>query len=79
MTGSLATAPQPGGRPRHLLDFQDWTPERLEGVLEGADTMLQVLDRPVKKVPALQGLTVCNAFSRTAPAPARASSWPPGA
>ena len=56
------TAPSAGPRPRHLLDFQDWTPERLEAVLDNADTMLQVLDRPVKKVPALQGLTVCTAF-----------------
>ncbi|WP_119673944.1 aspartate carbamoyltransferase catalytic subunit [Deinococcus sp. RM] len=51
-----------GPRPPHLLDFQDWTPERLNAILDNADTMLQVLDRPVKKVPALQGLTVCNAF-----------------
>lgn len=51
-----------GPRPKHLLDFQGWTPERLHAVLDNADTMLQVLDRPVKKVPALQGLTVCNAF-----------------
>ncbi|GAA0522338.1 aspartate carbamoyltransferase catalytic subunit [Deinococcus depolymerans] len=51
-----------GARPPHLLDFQDWTPERLKAILDNADTMLQVLDRPVKKVPALQGLTVCNAF-----------------
>ena len=56
------TAPHAASRPRHLLDFQDWTPERLHAVLDNADTMLQVLDRPVKKVPALQGLTVCNAF-----------------
>lgn len=49
-------------RPRHLLDFQEWTPERLHALLDNADTMLQVLDRPVKKVPALQGLTVCTAF-----------------
>nr|WP_221284247.1 aspartate carbamoyltransferase catalytic subunit [Deinococcus humi] len=45
-----------------MLDFQDWSPERLSAILDNADTMLQVLDRPVKKVPALQGLTVCNAF-----------------
>ncbi|WP_235692850.1 aspartate carbamoyltransferase catalytic subunit [Deinococcus aquaedulcis] len=51
-----------GPRPRNLLDFQDWSPERLTAILDNADTMLQVLDRPVKKVPALQGLTVCNAF-----------------
>jgi aspartate carbamoyltransferase catalytic subunit len=49
-------------RPRHLLDFEGWTPERLTAVLDNADTMNQVLERPVKKVPALQGLTVCTAF-----------------
>ena len=58
----MTAAPSPGARPRHLLDFQDWTPERLSALLDNADTMLQVLDRPVRKVPALQGLTVCNAF-----------------
>ncbi|MPY66021.1 aspartate carbamoyltransferase catalytic subunit [Deinococcus sp. SDU3-2] len=57
------TAPTTAGtRPRHLLDFADWTPERLTALLDNADTMSQVLDRPVRKVPALQGLTVCTAF-----------------
>lgn len=49
-------------RPRHLLDFQGWSRERLTALLDNADTMAQVLDRPVRKVPALQGLTVCTAF-----------------
>ena len=62
MTGGQNGPTSMGARPPHLLDFQDWTPERLTAVLDNADTMLQVLDRPVKKVPALQGLTVCNAF-----------------
>lgn len=48
--------------PRHLLDFADWSPEQLSTLLDSADTMLKVLDRPVKKVPALQGLTICTAF-----------------
>ena len=51
-----------GSKPKHLLDFHDWSVERLTALLDNADTMLQVLDRPVKKVPALQGLTVCTAF-----------------
>jgi len=49
-------------KPRHLLDFEGWSVERLSALLDNADTMSQVLDRPVKKVPALQGLTVCTAF-----------------
>lgn len=48
--------------PRHLLDFADWSPEQLSALLDSADTMLKVLDRPVKKVPALQGITICTAF-----------------
>lgn len=48
--------------PRHLLDFVGWTRERLNSLLETADVMAQVLERPVKKVPALQGFTVCTAF-----------------
>lgn len=60
---SLANVPiKLQSRPRHLLDFDEWTEERLNGLLENADTMLQVLDRPVKKVPALQGVTICTAF-----------------
>ncbi|GGQ95397.1 aspartate carbamoyltransferase catalytic subunit [Deinococcus ruber] len=48
--------------PKHLLDFHDWSTERLNAILDNADTMSKVLDRPVKKVPALQGLTVCTVF-----------------
>lgn len=47
---------------RHLLDFQGWTEAQLTSVLDTADVMREVLGRPVKKVPALQGLTVCTAF-----------------
>ncbi|SEI57540.1 aspartate carbamoyltransferase [Deinococcus reticulitermitis] len=61
MTAAPAARLSPA-RPRHLLDFQDWDEGRLSALLDNADTMLQVLDRPVRKVPALQGLTVCNAF-----------------
>ncbi len=48
--------------PRSLLDFQGYTPERIGAMLDTADVMREVLDRPVKKVPALQGLTLCTAF-----------------
>ncbi len=47
---------------RHLLDFQEWSTARLLALLDNTDTMLAVLDRPVKKVPALQGLTIGTAF-----------------
>ena len=47
---------------RHLLDFDGWTEKQLTAILDTADVMREVLDRPVKKVPALQGLTICTAF-----------------
>lgn len=49
-------------RHRHLLDFEDWTAEEVASLLDTADVMAQVLTRPVKKVPALQGYTVATLF-----------------
>lgn len=48
--------------PRHLLDFAAWDRERIEAVLSTAEVMAQVLERPVKRVPALQGFTVATLF-----------------
>lgn len=47
---------------QHLFDFDGWTPEAIDQILSTADVMNEVLARPVKKVPALQGLTICTAF-----------------
>lgn len=47
---------------RHLLDLHDWTVEEVERIYQTADEMAQVLTRRVKKVPALQGFTVCMLF-----------------
>ncbi|WP_018111431.1 aspartate carbamoyltransferase catalytic subunit [Thermus igniterrae] len=47
---------------RHLLDFQGWTRAEVESLLETAKVMREVLERPVKKVPALQGFTVATVF-----------------
>ena len=47
---------------KHLLDFQAWSKSSLENILETAKVMADVLERPVKKVPALQGFTICTAF-----------------
>lgn len=62
LSAAALNAAADAAQPRHLLDFQGWTPERLSALLSGADTMSRVLERPVKKVPALQGVTVCTAF-----------------
>ncbi|AMA75777.1 aspartate carbamoyltransferase [Thermus parvatiensis] len=47
---------------RHLLDFQGWTKAQVENTLDTARVMAEVLERPVKKVPALQGFTVATVF-----------------
>lgn len=47
---------------RHLLDFGGWTRAEVESLLETARVMAEVLERPVKKVPALQGFTVATVF-----------------
>jgi aspartate carbamoyltransferase catalytic subunit len=49
-------------QPRRLLDFADWSAEQILAVLNTAEVMAQVLQRPVKRVPALQGFTVATLF-----------------
>ena len=50
--GAQAPA-RPGGADRARRSSTSSTPRR---------TFREVLDRPIKKVPALRGVTVCNAF-----------------
>ncbi len=50
------------GALRHLLDFQGWSRAEAEALLDTARVMREVLERPVKKVPALQGFTVATVF-----------------
>jgi aspartate carbamoyltransferase catalytic subunit len=47
---------------RHLLSVNDLGPEGLREVLRLAGTFSEVLSRPVPRVPALRGKTVCSAF-----------------
>jgi aspartate carbamoyltransferase catalytic subunit len=47
---------------RHLLSVGDLGPEGLKVVLRLAGTFSEVLSRPVPRVPALRGKTVCSAF-----------------
>jgi len=67
--GAAAQVPPPPTPPaaaarrhRHLLDFTDWTAEEVVSLLDTAEVMAQVLARPVKRVPALQGYTVATLF-----------------
>src|SRR4029077_16452765 len=47
---------------RHLLGIEPLEPSHITAVLDTADALREVLDRPIKKVPALRGKTVVNLF-----------------
>jgi len=47
---------------KHLLSSADLTPDEIGSILDLAEEMQQVQSRPVKKLPALRGRTVVNAF-----------------
>jgi len=66
MTGSTpinldATASAPTRR-RHLLDLHGWSKAELLALFDTTDVMAQVMQRTIKKVPALQGFTVGTLF-----------------
>lgn len=47
---------------RHLLGLEDLSREEIEIVLDTADSMKDILARPIKKVPALRGRAVLTLF-----------------
>ena len=47
---------------RHLLGIEPLSPRDIQVVLDTADGLKEILDRPIKKVPALRGKTVINLF-----------------
>lgn len=49
-------------RHRHLLDVDGLERAEIEHVLETAEAMREILERPVARTPALRGVTVCNLF-----------------
>ena len=59
---------QEGGAPavsyphRHLLGIEPLEPEHIHTILDTAEGLREVLDRPIKKVPTLRGKTVVNLF-----------------
>ncbi len=48
---------------RHVLDVDDWTREEFEQVLESADAMREILQRPIRRAPPLRGKTVILFFA----------------
>jgi aspartate carbamoyltransferase catalytic subunit len=47
---------------RHLLGIEPLQPSDIEAILDTAQALREVLDRPIKKVPTLRGKTVVNLF-----------------
>lgn len=46
----------------HLLGIKDLTAEDIHLILNTADQFKEVINRPIKKVPSLRDLTICNLF-----------------
>jgi aspartate carbamoyltransferase catalytic subunit len=49
-------------RRKHLLGLEGLGREEIVDILDTARSFRQVLDRPIKRVPSLQGATACNLF-----------------
>jgi aspartate carbamoyltransferase catalytic subunit len=47
---------------KHLLSMDQLTSEDITTILDTAENLRQVTDRPIKKLPTLRGRTVCNLF-----------------
>lgn len=47
---------------RHLISAADLTRDDAVLILDTAEEMARVADRPIKKLPTLRGRTVCNLF-----------------
>ena len=47
---------------RHLLGLQDYPGEDIQTIIDTAFQFREVLERPIKKVPSLQGHTIVNLF-----------------
>ena len=47
---------------KHLLSMDQLSKEDITTILDTAETLRQVTDRPIKKLPTLRGRTVCNLF-----------------
>lgn len=47
---------------KHILGLEELTAEEITLVLDTAESMKEISERDVKKVPALRGVTVCNLF-----------------
>ena len=46
----------------HLLGLKDYPLEDIQSIIDTSYRFKEVLDRPIKKVPSLQGKTIVNLF-----------------
>ena len=47
---------------KHLITLEEITANEITLILDTADSFKEVLERPIKKVPALRGTTIVNLF-----------------
>ncbi|MEA2446590.1 MAG: aspartate carbamoyltransferase catalytic subunit, partial [Actinomycetota bacterium] len=47
---------------KHLLTMDQLSADDITSILDTAESLRQVTDRPIKKLPTLRGRTVCNLF-----------------
>ncbi len=57
----MTTGPGANGR-RNVLDLDDFSRPEIEGLIQNTESMKEVLQRDIKKVPALRGKTVVTMF-----------------
>jgi aspartate carbamoyltransferase catalytic subunit len=55
-------APEAVAKKKHLLDFSGWSREDIFALFKTTEVMAQVMERTIKRVPALQGFTVGTLF-----------------
>lgn len=59
------TSERTGDRPlssNHLLGLEDLAASEITHILDTAENLKEILDRPIRKVPTLRGVTVLNLF-----------------
>jgi len=64
-SGSTSDPPSKGIEdmmPKHLLSMDQLRAHDIATVLDTAESLQQVTDRPIKKLPTLRGRTICNLF-----------------
>ena len=47
---------------RHLISLEKFPKEDIQQIIDTAFNFKEVLERPIKKVPSLQGKTIVNLF-----------------